>query len=133
VDADDTCMLMLELADGTLARFVSVLVPSRGEALIEVYGDRGTLVLVTIRKITFMVFGSGQHQREPMAELQFNHLFSSNLPDGRIAPFIRVIDSWVQGIARGEMTPSPEEVYSQLLMDLTHESDATGCWWMCRV
>jgi len=30
---DDTCMLMLELADGTLARFVSVLVPSRGEAL----------------------------------------------------------------------------------------------------
>jgi len=41
---DDTCMLMLEQMV-LLARFVSVLVPSRGEALIEVYGDRGTLVL----------------------------------------------------------------------------------------
>jgi len=27
------------------------------------------------------------------------------------------------------LTPSLREgVYSQLLMDLTHESDATGCW-----
>jgi len=63
VDADDTCMLMLELA--MLLRFVSVLVPSRGGHWIEVYGDRGTLVLVvTIRKITFIVFASGQPQRD---------------------------------------------------------------------
>jgi len=39
-----------------------------------------------------------------------------------------VVESWVQGIARGEALSSlsAEGIYSQLLMDLTHESDATG-------
>jgi len=55
---------------------------------------------------------------------------SSNLPHGRIAPFIRVIDSWVQGIARGEaLTPPPGKESLPAVVDGSyHESDATGCW-----
>ncbi|HEY9639922.1 MAG TPA: Gfo/Idh/MocA family oxidoreductase, partial [Coleofasciculaceae cyanobacterium] len=46
VDADDTCTLLLELADGTpcQAALSAVTYQGRGH-WIEVYGDRGTLVL----------------------------------------------------------------------------------------
>jgi len=56
--------------------------------------------------------------------------FAKTFPDGRIAPFIRVVDRWVEGIRQGTaLTPSLKEgVYSQLLMDLTHESNETGTW-----
>ncbi|MDE5111189.1 MAG: oxidoreductase, partial [Trichodesmium sp. St7_bin2_1] len=42
----------------------------------------------------------------------------------------RVVDNWVQGIETGKsVVPSLREgVYSQLLMDLTHESNLTGTW-----
>jgi len=77
---------------------------------IEVYGDRGTLVVVTIRRLRSW-FSALADQRETQRLSQAISL-SSNYPDGRIAPFIRVIDSWVQGIARGEaLTPSQEGVY----------------------
>jgi len=69
---------------------------------------------------------------KPLVELEIpNRLtFSKNYPDGRIAPFIRVVDRWVEGIDKGESTiPSLREgVYSQLLMDLSHESNEKGCW-----
>jgi hypothetical protein len=41
-----------------------------------------------------------------------------------------VVDQWVQGIDQGEaLTPSLREgVYSQLLMDLTHQSNETARW-----
>ena len=47
-----------------------------------------------------------------------------------IAPFIRVVDRWVEAIDAGKsLIPSLKEgVYSQLLMDLTQESNATGTW-----
>jgi len=73
-------MLMLELADGTPARFVSVLVPSRARHWIEVYGDRGTLVLGSDNQITFMVFALGAQRDKPMAEQIQASRLSSNLP-----------------------------------------------------
>jgi predicted dehydrogenase len=56
--------------------------------------------------------------------------FPQTYPDGRLAPFIRVIDRWVEGIETGKvMIPSLKEgVYSQLLMDLSHQSHETGSW-----
>ena len=135
VDADDTCTLMLELADGTPCQVCISACTFQGRGhWIEVYGDRGTLVLGSDNQKDyvhgFRLWASPAGQ--PLAEVQIpGHLaFPQTYPDGRIAPFIRVVDSWVQGIARGEaLTPSLREgVYSQLLMDLTHESDATGCW-----
>ncbi|HEY9876125.1 MAG TPA: Gfo/Idh/MocA family oxidoreductase [Candidatus Obscuribacterales bacterium] len=135
VDADDTCMLMLELADGTPCQICISSVASQGRGhWVEVYGDTGTLVLGSDNQKDY-VHGFrlwAASVGKPLVELEIpNRLtFSKNYPDGRIAPFIRVVDRWVEGIDKGESTiPSLREgVYSQLLMDLSHESNEKGCW-----
>ncbi|MBW4576287.1 MAG: Gfo/Idh/MocA family oxidoreductase [Aphanothece sp. CMT-3BRIN-NPC111] len=143
VDADDTCMLMLELADGTPCQVCisSVTYQGRGH-WVEVYGDRGTLVLGSDNQKDY-VHGFqlwAAPAGKPLAEVEIPSrlAFPKSYADGRIAPFIRVVDQWVQGIDRGDaiaeggpatIAPSLQEgVYSQLLMDLTHESHAKGSW-----
>lgn len=135
VDADDTCLVMLELEDGTPCQLCisSVAYEGRGH-FVEVYGDRGTLVLGSnnqkdyVHGFSLLASPAGQ----PLAEVEIPKrlAFSNDYPDGRLAPFIRVVDQWVQGIDSGKaITPSLKEgVYSQLLMDLTHQSHETGSW-----
>jgi predicted dehydrogenase len=135
VDADDTCLVMLELADGTPCQLCisSVAYQGRGH-FVEVYGDRGTLVLGSdnqkdyVHGFRLLAAPAGK----PLAEVEIPKrlAFSQTYTDGRLAPFIRVVDQWVQGIdADKVMTPSLQEgVYSQLLMDLTHQSNETGSW-----
>jgi len=111
-----------------LARFVSVLVPSRSGHWIEVYGDRGTLVLevVTIRKITFMVFANFP-SGTTLANCKFRpSRLSQTYPDGRIAPFIRVIDSW-NCCGEGTDTVTARKEFITVVDGSTLES-ATGCW-----
>ena len=135
VDADDTCLLMLELADGTPCQLCisSVTYQGRGH-FIEVYGDRGTLVLGSDNQKDYV---HGFHllaapAGKTLAEVEIpNRLaFSQTYTDGRLAPFIRVVDQWLQGIDTGKgMRPSLREgLYSQLLMDLTHQSNETARW-----
>lgn len=135
VDADDTCMLMLELADGTPCQVCisSVTYQGRGH-FVEIYGDRGTLVLGSENQKDYV---HGFHLKAAPAgktltdvEIPNRLIFPRSYGDGRLAPFIRVVDEWVKGIEAGEeMTPSFKEgVYSQLLMDLTHQSHETGKW-----
>ncbi len=135
VDADDTCMLMLELADGTPCQLgISAVVHAPRPHWLEVYGDRGTLVLGSdnqkdyVHGFRLWAAPAGQ----PLAEIEIPKrlAFSQTYTDGRIAPFIRVVDRWVQGIDRGQaLAPSlPEGVYSQLLMDLTQTSHAQSSW-----
>ncbi|NET35569.1 MAG: Gfo/Idh/MocA family oxidoreductase [Cyanothece sp. SIO1E1] len=135
VDADDSCLVMLEMADGTPCQvsISAVAYEGRGHWL-EVYGDRGTLVLGNSSQKDyingFKLWAS--QSGEPLSEvpipqrLEFPQIYA----DGRLAPFIRVVDHWVQCIDRGQVTaPSLYEgVYSQLLMDLTHQSNETGVW-----
>lgn len=72
----------------------------------EVYGDRGTLVLGSqnqkdyVHGFCLWAASTGQ----PLAEVEIpKHLaFPQTYTDGRIAPFIRVVDRWVQGIDRGQ-------------------------------
>jgi predicted dehydrogenase len=135
VDADDSCLLMLELTDGTPVNVClsSTTYQGRGH-FVEVYGDRGTLILGSsnqkdyVHGFTIQGAPAGEDLRdlEIPVRLQFPQTYS----DGRLAPFIRVVDNWVQGINRGQtVVPSLKEgVYSQLLMDLTLESHATGTW-----
>jgi len=135
VDADDTCLIMLELADGTPCQLCisSVAYQGRGH-FVEVYGDRGTLVLGSdnqkdyVHGFRLLAAPAGK----PLAEVEIPKrlAFSQTYTDGRLAPFIRVVDQWVQGIdADKVMMPSLREgVYSQLLMDLTHQSNETGSW-----
>ena len=135
VDADDTCTLMLELADGTPCQVCISACTFQGRGhWVEVYGDRGTLVLGSDNQKDY-VHGFrlwAAPAAQPLREIEIPKRleFPQTYTDGRIAPFIRVVDQWVQGIERGEpLTPSLREgVYSQLLMDLTHQSHTTGKW-----
>ncbi|MBW4683191.1 MAG: Gfo/Idh/MocA family oxidoreductase [Microcoleus vaginatus WJT46-NPBG5] len=135
VDADDTCTLMLEMADGTPCQVClsSVAYQGRGH-WVEVYGDRGTLVLGSDNQQDyvhgFRLWGSQAGQPLAAIEVPQRLEFPRTYPDGRIAPIVRVIDHWVQAIDRDTSPRSGlrEGVYSQLLMDLTQESHATGCW-----
>jgi predicted dehydrogenase len=135
VDADDSCTLMLELADGTPCQVClsSVTYQGRGH-WVEIYGSNGTLVLGSDNQQDY-VHGFrlwGSQGGEPLAEIKIPQRleFPQVYPDGRIAAFIRVVDKWVEAIDAGEsLIPSLREgVYSQLLMDLTQESNATGTW-----
>ena len=135
VDADDTCLIMLELADGTPCQVAlsSVTYQGRGH-WVEVYGDRGTLVLGSdnlkdyVHGFCLQAAPAGKSLAE--VEIPKRLAFPQVYTDGRLAPFIRVVDRWVQSIDEGQsLTPSLREgVYSQLLMDLTHQSNEGKCW-----
>ncbi|MDF0551502.1 Gfo/Idh/MocA family oxidoreductase [Kamptonema sp. UHCC 0994] len=135
VDADDSCTLMLELADGTPCQVClsSVTYQGRGHWL-EVYGSNGTLVLGSDNQQDyvhgFRLWGSKGGQSLAEIKIPERLEFPQVYPDGRIAPFMRVVDKWVEAIDAGKsLVPSLREgVYSQLLMDLTHESNVTGTW-----
>ncbi len=135
VDADDTTLLTMELTDGTPVQvnISSVTYSGRGH-WVEVYGDRGTLVLGSDNQKDY-VHGFrlwGSRDGEPLQELPIPEwlAFPKTYDDGRLAPFLRVIDRFVRGIEGNEsLVPSLREgVYSQLLMDLTQRSSESGNW-----
>ena len=135
VDADDTCTLMLELGDGIPCQVTisSVTYAGRGH-WVEVYGDRGTLILGS-DNLKDYVHGFklyGAEAGQPLTELPIPEslAFPQTFEDGRLAPFIRVVDHWISCIDQGKMSaPSiTEGVYSQLLMDLAHQSNDRGAW-----
>ncbi len=135
VDADDTCLLMLELADGTPCQLSisSVTHAGRGHWL-EVYGDKGTLVLGSdnlkdyIHGFRLLAAPAGKPLTE--VEIPKRLAFPQVFSDGRLAPFIRVLDRWLESIDQGKsLIPSLREgVYSQLLMDLSQRSNQHHCW-----
>ena len=130
VDSDDVCAISLTLADGTLCQITLSAVSYTGRGhWIEVYGDKGTLVIGNPSQKDyvngFKVYAAqegGDLKEIPTPErLAFPKVYA----DGRIAPFVRVVDHWVNCIeAHQERSPGMDEgVYSQLLMDLTHRSN----------
>ncbi|MGF1457467.1 MAG: Gfo/Idh/MocA family protein [Leptolyngbyaceae cyanobacterium] len=135
VNADDTCTLMLEMADGTPCQVTlsSVTYSGRGH-WVEVYGDRGTLVLGSDNLKDYVhgfnLFGAPAG--EPLQQLAIPAAlaFPKTYDDGRLAPFIRVVDHWVNCIDTGvNHAPSiTDGVYSQLLMDRAHQSHERGLW-----
>lgn len=135
VTADDTCTVMLELMDGTPCQVTlsSVTYAGRGH-WVEVYGDRGTLVLGS-DNLKDYVHGFklyGAEAGHALAEIPVPEqlAFPKTFDDGRLAPFIRVVDHWVDCIDQRRMqAPSiTEGVYSQQLMDLAHQSHQSGTW-----
>ncbi|HLP87414.1 MAG TPA: Gfo/Idh/MocA family oxidoreductase [Nostocaceae cyanobacterium] len=135
VTSDDTCMLSLELADGTPCQVaISAVVHSSRPHWIEVYGDKGTLILGSENQKDyihdFRVWGSQPGQPLTEMEIPKNLLFPQHYNDGRICAFLRVVDQWIKGINSHQQTiPSLQEgVYSQLLMDLSHQSHQNRTW-----
>ena len=133
VDSDDVCAIALTLKDGTLCQITLSAVSYAGRGhWIEVYGDRGTLVIgnpsqtdyVNGFKVCFSEAGGELKEIATPERLAFPKTYS----DGRTAPFVRVVDRWVRCIESGKVTaPSMDEgVYAQMMMDLTHRSSETG-------
>ncbi|MTJ53878.1 Gfo/Idh/MocA family oxidoreductase [Anabaena sp. UHCC 0253] len=135
VDSDDTCLLSLELVNGTPCQVsISAVVHAPRTHWIEVYGDKGTLVLGSDNQKDyihgFRVWGSQAGEPLQKIEIPSQFLFPQHYHDGRICAFLRVVDEWVKGITNNqEIVPSLREgIYSQLLMDLSHESHNSGSW-----
>jgi predicted dehydrogenase len=135
VDADDSCIILLELADGTPCQMCLSAATYQGRGhWLEVYGDRGTLVLGSDNQQDyvhgFKLWGSQQGEALNELEIPKRLEFAETFQDGRIAPFIRIVDRWVQGIDAGTaIAPSLEDgLYSQRLMDRAHESHQNGRW-----
>lgn len=135
VDSDDTCSISLELMDGTpvQATLSAVALAGRGH-WVEVYGEKGTLVLGNANQKDY-IHGftlTGSQSGDPLAELELPErlAFPKLYDDGRLAPFIRVVDHWVSCIDNQHtLAPSLKEgVYSQLLMDLTHQAHNQQTW-----
>ncbi len=135
VDADDTCLITLELEHEIPCQLSlsSVTYSGRGH-WIEIYGDKGTLVLGSdnLKDYVhgFRLFAAPVGQAFKEIEIPQRLAFPQVYPDGRLAPFMRVIDQWLRGIEqRKSLIPSLKEgVYSQLLMDLTHQSHRQKAW-----
>lgn len=135
VDADDTCLIAIKLADGTPCQLCisSVTYNGRGH-WVEVYGEKGTLVLGSsnlkdyVRGFKLSIAPAGEELQK--VEIPKRLAFPQTFPDGRLAPFIRTVDRFVESIDRGKsLTPSLKEgIYSQLLMDLTHQSHNSRTW-----
>ena len=135
VDSDDTCSITLELVDGTPVQVTlsAVAMAGRGH-WVEVYGDRGTLVLGNGNQKDY-IHGftlAGSQAGAPLTQLEIPErlAFPKLYDDGRLAPFIRVVDHWVTCIEQqNSLAPSLQEgVYSQLLMDITHQAHTQQTW-----
>lgn len=135
VDADDTCLIMMELADGTPVQLSisSVTYGGRGH-WVEIYGEKGTLVLGSSNLKDYVhgfeLFAAPVGKSLKKVSIPKKYDFNQVFTDGRLAPFIRVVDRFVAAIDVGEsLVPSLKEgVYSQLLMDLTHQSHQHKQW-----
>jgi predicted dehydrogenase len=135
VDADDTCLIMMELEDGTPLQLSisSVTYAGRGH-WVEIYGEKGTLVLGSsnlkdyVHGFDLLAASAGKPLKKVSIPKQSD--FSQVFTDGRLAPFIRVVDRLVASIDDNQsLVPSLKEgVYSQLLMDLTHKSHQQKSW-----
>lgn len=136
VDADDTCNILLELTDGTPCNICISTVTHQGSGhWMTVYGDRATLVLGSGNTADYVhgfevrqaEFGKTEMEvRQVPPEYHLPQIY----PDGRLAPFMGVCDRFVNAIrTEVPMIPSLSEgIYSQLLMDVTHQSHQQGKW-----
>ncbi len=135
VDADDTCNIMLELANRTPCNICISTVTHRGRGhWVTVYGDLHTVVLGS-SNLNDYVHGFSLQKTIPGGELEVmpiptEYEFPRTFKDGRLAPFIAICDRFVTSIRKGEnIAPSLREgIYSQLLMDLTKSSHDHRQW-----
>ncbi|MBD2653409.1 Gfo/Idh/MocA family oxidoreductase [Synechocystis sp. FACHB-383] len=135
VTAEDTALISLTLDNDIPCQvnITSVAHGGRGHWL-EIYGEKGSLVLGSENlkdyvhgfKIFHHPAGEPMQKLKVPTRLDFPKVFA----DGRLAPVVRVVDEWAQSIFQ-KRTPTPSlrhGVYSQLLMDLTHQAHQKQQW-----
>ncbi len=136
VDVDDTCNILLELADGTPCNIALSTVTHLGRGhWLTVYGENGTLVLGSSHQSDYVhgfSLRQGKLERTEMevVAVPSEYEFAQTYSDGRLAPVIAICDRWVKAIRTGiPMTPSLYEgAWSQKLMDLTQLSHQQRRW-----
>jgi predicted dehydrogenase len=135
VTSDDIDNITLEQADGTPIQVCLSAVTMQGRGhFVEVYGDRGTLVLGNPNQQDyihgFTIMGSLAGQDLMPLEIPARLDFAQTFADGRIAPIERVVATWAAAIETGKaIAPTLREgVYSQLVMDACWESHDRGQW-----
>jgi predicted dehydrogenase len=137
VTADDNCLIQLELESGTPVQLTLSSVARNGRGhFVEIYGETGTLILGSSNQQDyvhgFKLWGAKSGQPLALMEIPQRLEFPQTYSDGRLAPFLRVVDNWVTSIDLGQsLQPSlVEGVYSQRLMDAAQRSNASRRWVM---
>lgn len=138
VDADDTCHILLELADGTPVNMSLSTVAYGGAGhWLTVHGDSGTLILGS-DNLNDYIHGFEIYYVEPSQARQVlampsDHEFPQTYADGRLAPFIALVDRLVTAINHHTtMVPGMAAgVRSQHLIDLAHQSHHERRWIAC--
>lgn len=136
VDADDTCNILLELADCTPCNISLSTATYRGRGhWLTVYGENGTLVLGSANQADYVHGFSLRQGKLERSEMEIMPIppeydLPKTYTDGRLAPVLAICDQWVKSIQTGQpMTPSfYEGAWSQVLMDLTQESHNQKKW-----
>jgi len=137
VDGEDCCHLLLELQDGTpVSVTMSTVAPVGKGHWIEFYGEERALILgsdnLTDYGKGFRLWdgspGSKDIREIPIpAEYQFGREFD----DGRIAPFARLAQRFIDAVAEGkvDLRPSFEDgLRAQMLLDAAVEAHRESRW-----
>lgn len=135
VTSDDVCNITLEQADGTPIQVCLSAVTNQGRGhFVEIYGDRGTLVLGNPSQTDYIhgftllgCQGSGELE---VLEIPDRLAFRQTFSDGRVAPIARVMEQWVANFdTPNQLVPGLREgIYAQLLMDCCQDSNLSGRW-----
>lgn len=137
VDGEDCCHLALELQDATpVSVAVSTVAPVGKGHWIELYGEKRTLVLGSDNlsdygkgfRLWERTRGSDRADELPMPD---EYEFEEEFPDGRIAPFARLAQRFIDAVAEGEVEVHPsfaDGLRAQILVDAAAESHKTRRW-----
>lgn len=137
VDSEDCCHVLLELHDQTPINIaVSTVAPMGKGHWIECYGEDKVIVIGSSNLSDygkgFTVWegtpGSPHAQEVPLpAEYQFEREFS----DGRVAPFARVAQRFIDAIVKREVDARPsfdDGLRAQVLLDAAVEAHKARRW-----
>jgi predicted dehydrogenase len=137
VTAEDCCHILLELGDGMPVSAVISAVARQGKGhRVELYGEKKVLVL---ESTDLTDYGKGfgvwegsppgvRLRRRPLPD----HLRNQrSCGDGRLAPFVRLAQRFVDAVREGRLGVGPsfwEGLRAQVLMDAVREADRSRTW-----
>jgi len=137
VTSEDCCDVLLELCDGTpVSLAISNVAPVGKGHWIELYGEKRSLTIGSDNLVDYGkgfrvwegVPGTPQAREVPVPPgLQFDREFS----DGRIAPFARLTQRFVDAIRQHDLHARPSFLdghRAQVLLDAVRQAHSARCW-----
>jgi predicted dehydrogenase len=103
---------------------------------IEIYGGRKTLVFGSNNLVDYgrgyeVYIGEKGKTRMRRIPIPLAMRFKTRFSDGRVAPFHRLAERFIDAVQTHSSSPSPsfkEGYRAQLLMDLAMKADEERCW-----